>query len=335
MNFFICSEENKIRIVIGVVLVFLCCFAIFLSYATTPIDKNLKSTVIEIPQGASFDQTIKILDQVGLIKNKQFFYLLAVLKNATKRIKVGEYEFAGTMTPANIIDRLLKGEIKQYWVKIPEDKTLQDIALLLSSPENNFVDQETFLELTSDRIFLDSLGIDAPTAEGYLYPDTYRLNHTMTPQQIIRAMVNQFRKKVTPEMFTKAEKLGLNEIEFITMASLIGKETGYRQEKNLISAVFHNRLKKGMRLQSDPTAIYDLENFSGRIRRKHLKRKSPYNTYVINGLPPGPIANPGISSFKAAINPAPVDYLYFVSKNNGTHHFSSTLSEHNTAALKY
>ena len=158
------------------------------------------------------------------------------------------------------------------------------------------------------------MNIKADSIEGYLFPDTYYFNRSMSTRQIMKKMVNQFWEKVTPEMIKRAEELGFNTHQFVTFASIIGKESGDDAEKPIISAVFHNRLKKKMRLQSDPTAVYDLDNFDGKVLRSHLKRNSPYNTYIIKGLPPGPIANPGLTSLKAALYPAHVNYLYFVSK---------------------
>jgi UPF0755 protein len=157
----------------------------------------------------------------------------------------------------------------------------------------------------------------------------------MNTGQIMKIMVSQFWKKVTPEMTRKAQEMGFNTNQFITFASMIGKESGDNAEKPMIAAVFYNRLKKKMRLQSDPTAVYNLDNFDGKVLRSHLRRSSPYNTYIIRGLPPGPIANPGVDSLKAALNPAPVNYLYFVSKNDGSHFFSASLVEHNKAINRY
>ncbi|MBN1662991.1 MAG: endolytic transglycosylase MltG [Deltaproteobacteria bacterium] len=313
-----------------------CLFVLtILIYAHTPIDDRRIVSLVEIPKGASFVKIVDILDQKGLVEIKPIFYVLAIVKGAARQIRAGEYEFVSTMTPDHIIDRLVRGEIKKYKVIIREDLTFRDIAAILSADEYKLVSEEAFHAAASDPVLLASLGITAATAEGYLFPETYFFDHTMNARDIITTMVHQFRKKVAPEMIKKAEKLGLTEIELITLASLIGKESGNKQEKVIISAVFHNRLKKGMKLQSDPTAIYDLWNFSGGIKRSHLKRKSPYNTYVIDRLPPGPIANPGIDSLEAAVNPAPVPYLYFVSQNDGTHYFSSNLSDHNEAALKF
>jgi UPF0755 protein len=157
----------------------------------------------------------------------------------------------------------------------------------------------------------------------------------MDTGDIIRIMVSQFRKKVTPEMQSRARELGFSVSGFVTLASIIGKESGYKEEKPLISAVFHNRLKKGMKLQSDPTAVYDLHNSKVTITRKDLLNDNQYNTYRISGLPPGPIANPGIDSLHAALYPAAVNYLYFVSRKDGTHQFSLSFTAHNKAITRY
>jgi UPF0755 protein len=330
---FLNRRKKRIAIITAALpLIFLLSLLI---YANTPIDETPATSMVEIPRGTGFIKIVDILEQKGLIEARPLFYVLALYRGAARQIRAGEYEFNSTMTPLHIIDKLVKGEIKEYKVTIVEDWSLREVAARLSSDEYKLVTMDRFLDAASDPVFLASLGIDGPTAEGYLFPDTYVFDHSMNAKDIITIMVHQFRKKVTPEMVAKAQTLGLTERQFVALASLIGKESGNREEKPLISAVFHNRLKKRMKLQCDPTAIYDLDIFSGGIKRSHLKRNSPYNTYVISGLPPGAIANPGMDSFEAAINPASVSYLYFVSQNDGTHHFSSNLSDHNEAVLKY
>jgi UPF0755 protein len=179
------------------------------------------------------------------------------------------------------------------------------------------------------------LGIKGKSIEGYLFPNTYHFDRSMSTRQIMKIMHSEFWKKVTPEMVKRANELGFDLNQFVTFASIVGKESGNQPEKKTISAVFHNRLKKKIRLQSDPTAVYDLDNFNGKVLRSHLRRNSPYNTYIIRGLPPGPIANPGLTSLKAALYPAPVKHLYFVSKKDGSHFFSSSLDVHNQAAYHY
>jgi UPF0755 protein len=256
---------------------------------------------VDIRTGSSFLKVTEILDQVGLVKYRVFFYSLAIKKKAIRSIRAGEYTFNTSMTPAAMIDQLLRGEIKNYKVVIPEDLSLREIAARLD--EFKLIDKKEYFELARDKAFLESLNIKADSIEGYLFPDVYCFDRSMNTRQIMKIMVSQFWKKVTPEMIKRAGELGLNINQFVTLASMIGKETNNDAKKPAISAMFHNRLKKGMRLQSSPTAVYDLDNFDGKILYSHLKRKSPYNTYVIKGLPPGPIANPGLGSLKVALYP--------------------------------
>ena len=308
-------------------------FVLLMNYSTSSIDEKNMTILVDIPTGSSFLKVTEILNQAGLVKYRVFFYSLAIMKNARRYIRAGEYEFNTSLTPAAMIDKLLRGEIKNYRVVIPEDLSLREIAARLD--EFKLIDKKVFFELAGDEDFLESLNIKADSIEGYLFPETYFFDRSMSTRQIMKLMVSQFWKKVTPEMIKRAGDLGFNTHQFITLASIIGKESGDDAEKPMISAVFHNRLKKKIRLQSDPTAVYDLENFDGKVLRSHLKRKSPYNTYIIRGLPPGPIANPGLTSLKAALYPAPVNYLYFVSKKDGSHFFSSSLYEHNQAINRY
>ena len=326
------NQRAKKWIALGIVLL-LVSGLFLIGYAKRPIDDRAVVATVYIPKGTGFFEIVNILDQAGMVKNKRFFIILALLKGVSNSIKYGEYELATSMSPWEIIDKLVKGDIKPRRVTIPEDYTLKQIADRLVA--ENLVSEESFISVTTDPVFLASLKIDAGSAEGYLYPDTYKFNRGMTPQEIVKDMVNRFRKKVTPQMIERAKALGMTTTEFVTLASLIGKETGHQEEKAQVSAVFHNRLKKGMRLQSDPTAIYSLTEYRNIVRRKHLNNETPYNTYRIRGLPPGPIASPGIDSLQAALYPASVNYLYFVSKDDGTHKFSSNLAAHTQAVLKY
>ena len=322
---------NKLIVPTGVVCILLA--FITLHYAINPVDNQNRTVIVNIPRGTGFFHTVAILEKADLIKNKYLFYLLAISKNAQSHIKAGEYELATSLSPMDIIDKLVKGDILSYEVTIPEDFTVNEIASRLAS--FNLVEENAFLSLSSDVTFLASLGIEGRHAEGYLYPDTYRFDKSMSAKDIMRMMVTQFWKMFTPEMKKRTTEIGMTIPKVVTMASLVGKESGHKEEKPLISAVFHNRLKKRMKLQCDPTAVYDLKNFSGSITKKHLMRYTPYNTYLISGLPPGPIANPAIDSLQAALYPAPVNYLYFVSNNDGSHQFSSNLSAHQKAVLKY
>jgi len=313
--------------------VFVLYFVLLINYSNSSIDKKNMSVLVDIPTGSSFLEVTEILNKSGLIKSRLFFYSLAIMKNARRSIRAGEYEFNTSLTPAAMIDKLLRGEIKNYRVVIPEDLSLREIAARLD--EFKLIDKKVFFELANDENFLESLNIKADSIEGYLFPETYYLDRSMSTRQIMKEMVNQFWKKVTPEMIKRAGELKLDIHKLVTFASIIGKESGDDAEKPMISAVFHNRLRKKMRLQSDPTAIYDMDNFKGKILRSYLRRKSPYNTYVIKSLPPGPIANPGVASLKAVLYPAPVNYLYFVSKKDGTHYFSTSFDKHIQAINRY
>jgi len=207
--------------------------------------------------------------------------------------------FAGGDSETQLVEK------KTYYVVIPEDLSLREIAFRLG--KDKLIDEKEFFALAVDRDFLKTLGITAKSIEGYLFPETYYFDRSMSTREIMRIMVAQFRKRVTPEMAKRAGELGLDLNQFVTLASIIGKESDADSKKPAISAMFHDRLKKGMRLQSSPTAVYDLDNFDGKILRSHLKRKSPYNTYLIKGLPPGPIGNPGLASLKAALYPAKIN----------------------------
>jgi UPF0755 protein len=320
------------------VLFFLLLIPIFsclslLNYAASPLGESHVPHTIAIPKGTSFSRIVDILDEAGLVKHRRLFYLLAFSQHAAGHIRAGEYELASSMTPHAIIKKMVRGEIIEYPVTFPEDWTIKEFAARLAS--KNLVDEKTFMRLAVDRDFLTSLGIEGSSLEGFLYPDTYRFDRSMDVREIIQIMVSQFWKKVTPKMQDRARELGFTLSEFITLASMIGKESGYSEEKPLIAAVFHNRLKKGMKLQSDPTAVYDLLGSDVTITRNDLLNNNIYNTYRISGLPPGPIANPGIDSLQAALHPAAVKYLFFVSRKDGTHQFSENFAGHNEAISRY
>lgn len=310
--------------------------AAFVRYVSSPVNHFTTPKIVDIPKGAGFFQITEIMNDAGLVANRPFFWLLAVVKGVRKQIRAGEYEITGALSPAEILDKLVRGEIKYYTVMLPEDITLNEVAKRLLV--DKLINEKEFMALVVDREFLASLGIEADNIEGYLFPETYQFDRSMTTREVIRIIVRQFWKEVTPELRSKAEKMGLTLNEWITLASIIGKESGNKEEKPFISAVFHNRLKRGMKLQSDPTAVYHLERAGTPVKtvlRSHLLKDTPHNTYRIAGLPPGPIANPGIDSLRAALFPAKVNYLYFVAKNDGGHEFSATLNAHNLAVLKY
>ncbi len=333
MKFLKSVSEKKFPMAIQCMAFLFIGTAIFLTLVRTPLDNKNTIMTIEIPRGSSFVKVTGILSEAGLVRNRLAFYLFARLKDAPRHIRAGEYELTSSMAPTVILDKLMRGEIKGYRVPVPEGSSIRQIASVLVAQK--LVDEKEFLRLCRDADFLKSLGINGKSAEGYLFPETYIITKSMTEKEIIALMVDQFRKRITPEMIRRAEALGFTFDQILTISSMIEKEAKINREKPLIAAVFYNRLRNSMRLQSDPTAVYDMVEFVGPITREHLRRNSPYNTYQINGLPPGPIANPGLESIKAALYPADVDYLYFVARNDGSHQFSTNLARHNAAVLKF
>jgi UPF0755 protein len=291
------------------------------------------SKIVVIPEGSTFQQVASLLEREQLIRSRSAFVLLARASEADRKILPGEYELNATMPPTDILSKLLAGQVVLHSVTIPEGYTINQIADVLA--ERQITDQVGFVRLANDKSFVKTLGISADSLEGYLYPDTYRFARPTDEKDVIKAMVGQFEQVMTEEWRARAKDLHLTVHEVVTLASVIEKETGTGDERPQISSVFHNRLKKRIPLQSDPTVIYGLPNFDGNLRKKDLSHPTPYNTYRWAGLPPGPIASPGAESIHAALYPAPSTYLYFVSKNDGTHQFSTTLVEHNKAVEKY
>ena len=281
-------------------------------------------------------QVSEILQREGIIRNRYFFMVIATALGKKTKVKAGEYEFATRMPLLEVLDTLLKGQVKRHLVTIPEGYTLSQIAQVLE--ELNIVAKTDFIKKASSPVFIASLGLSqsgGSTLEGYLFPETYHLMREMDPEEVLQMMVHQFKKVFGSDLANRASQLGISEKEAVILASIIEKETPLRGEKPLISAVFHNRLTRRIPLQSDPTVIYGIKGFDGNLTKEDLLRPTPYNTYLLPGLPPTPICNPGKDSLLAALNPAPVPYLYFVSKNDGSHFFSSDIEEHNRAVWKY
>jgi len=311
--------------------IFVLCWFLFV-----PPSKKAFTKIIFIKKGTPLKKVSEILKQEGIIKNRQLFVLLATILGKKAKVKAGEYEFHTQMLPLEVFNALVKGQVKRHLVTIPEGYTLSQIAQLLE--DLNLVKKEEFLQKASSPAFINVLGLSqlaGPTLEGYLFPDTYHLIHEMDSEEVIQVMVHQFKKVLGSELTKRASALGISEREAVILASIIEKETSLPEEKPLISTVFHNRLKKKIPLQSDPTVIYGIKNFNGNLTKEHLLRPTPYNTYRIAGLPPTPICNPGKDSLLAAVHPASVSYLYFVSKNDGSHYFSCDIEEHNQAVSKY
>lgn len=289
--------------------------------------------IVYIEPGTGAWRIAEILKEAGVVRNRPLFLLVAFARGSHARLRPGEYEFNPRMSLLEVLRKLEKGEVLVHHVTIPEGFTVKEIGRLLAA--KGLVDEGRFLATASDQELLRKAGLEGDSFEGYLFPDTYHLTKGMTEEAIIQVMLTRFRQAFGPAEEGRAKALGMNLREVVTLASLIEKEAKADGERALISAVFHNRLKLQMPLQSDPTVIYALPEFSGRLRRADLAIPSPYNTYLHQGLPPGPIANPGRASILAALYPAPVNYLYFVSRNDGTHVFARSLVEHDRAVRKY
>ena len=298
-----------------------------------PASQKHEIKIIEIPDGTGLRQVAHLLMDHGLLSSEQPFVAVVKMMGAERQIHAGEYQFHTEMSPVAILNALRRGDVLRHEVTIPEGYNIDQIAGLLNN--RGLVSYGEFVRLSRDPSFLSSLGIDVESLEGYLYPETYYFSKGEGAKKIIQTMVSTFNQFYTPDMEEKARGLSMTRQEIVTLASIIEKETSVGKERPLIAAVFHNRLKRRIRLQSDPTVIYGLPNFNGNLTRKDLRAYSPYNTYWVRGLPPGPIANPGRESLLAVLNPAQVEYLYFVSKNDGTHYFSKTLSDHNAAVQRY
>ncbi len=319
---------------IGVLLLAFYLFLDAFSFLLLPPKFTGEEREVVVPKGSTFKQVMRILEGKELLRSPMRFYLMARIVGATGRVKAGEYNLSTSMLPQKILWKLVKGDVIKYQITIPEGYSVRQIASYLE--EKGIIDrQEEFFKLAFSSEFAASLGIAGEGMEGYLFPDTYLFSRGLIPEEVIKTMAISFKRVYKPDFSLRAAELGLTDREIVILASIIEKETGLPEERILISAVFHNRLKKGIPLCSDPTVIYGLEGFDGNLRKKDLKKKTPYNTYLFRGLPPGPIANPGRASIWAALYPAPVKYLYFVSRNDGSHHFSVSLREHNKAVWRY
>lgn len=294
---------------------------------------NPVTVEVRVEQGDSFAAVTRKLSDQKLILNEKLFSLWARLRGVEKKIHKGLYRFDQSLPARDILDRLVMGKGIFQSITIPEGLTVTEVADLLAKMQ--IAASEKIIALAADPELLAALGLDDKGLEGYLFPNTYHFIPSTPEKDILLAMVEQFRKTVQPRLAQSGGERRFSPHEIMILASIIEKETGVEAERPLVSAVFHNRLKLRMPLQSDPTVIYGLKHFNGNLTRKELRDSSPYNTYRRPGLPPGPICNPGLSSINAALHPADVPYLYFVSKNDGTHLFSESLAEHNRAVKTY
>jgi UPF0755 protein len=287
-----------------------------------------------VDRGMPFSEIGRRLESKGLIGNRTVFLVLGRLFDIEHRAKAGRYRFERTASMWDVLRTLYRGATYREHVLVRAGKRLEGIAEVLS--REAAVDSLAFMELARDSIFVSNLGIPSSNAEGYLFPATYDVEWREGADSMIRRMVSNFFRVYDDSMRARTERMGMTMNEIVTLASIIEKEAMVDEERPRISAVFHNRLEIGMRLQADPTVRYAIGKWRGRVLYRDLESDSPFNTYRHYGLPPHPICNPGRASLLAALYPTPgADYIYFVAQGDGTHYFSRTAGEHNRAKARY
>lgn len=307
------------------------------SYTNAPYPQSLsgedKSVIVTIPKGSSVKRIGEILDDSGVIRYDFRFLMLARLSGYAKSLRAGEFEMPLGKRPGEILQLLTVARPVTYPVTIPEGLTAAEIGARFAS--EGWCEEEKFLSLVHDPATIEGFGLTSLNSlEGFLFPDTYLLTkETRGAEKIIALLLGRFKEVWQEETATIEPKPDVDRT--VILASIVEKETADPSERPLIAGVFHNRLKRGMRLQSDPTVVYGALDYNGTITRTHLRTPTPYNTYTLPGLPIGPIANPGRESLVAVLHPQQSSNLYFVSKNDGTHQFSATLAAHNRAVQKY
>jgi UPF0755 protein len=280
----------------------------------------------EVAPGATLGRVAADLEGRGVVRSALALRGIARWRGSAGRLHVGEYELSPAWSAARVLEQMVEGRVVTYPVTLPEGITAAEIAARLE--QAGLAPAAEFLAVVRDPAAPAAFGVEGPTLEGYLFPETYQLPKSLTARQIAKIQVDQFLR-VWREIEPKARARGLSMREVVTLASIVEKETGVGSERPLIASVFHNRLARGMRLESDPTTIYGIPDFDGNLKRAHLEDESnAWNTYRIAGLPPTPIASPGAASLRAVVEPAESDYLFFVSRNDGSHVFAKSFTEH-------
>ena len=309
----------------------------FYLFSTTPHTSMQYPVTIVIAAGSNLRQVSAKLRSRDVITSSRMFELLARIKGNARSIKSGTYEFHQAFSPLGVLDRLQRGLVRLQSFTVPEGKTIFETASIIAATE--LANEKKLLEKIIDPDFIAHLGLKGKSLEGFLFPDTYFFSETATAASILTKMVERYRQVFAQELQRAKQPAQLSENEVVTLASLVEAETGKADERPLIAGVFLRRLKKGMRLECDPTVVYGQllidPAFNKRLRRRHLLHETPYNTYRNYGLPPGPICNPGRLAIRAVLQPVETDFLFFVSRNDGSHQFSRTLRDHNRAVNTY
>jgi UPF0755 protein len=300
---------------------------------------SAEEKVVEIPPGASARQIVRLLAGAGALSDDRLAWrYVRWMKRDPRSMRAGEYAFAGPLRPDDVLERVYRGEVKLHRFTVPEGLRMDDIAAIVE--EAGLGRASDLVALMHDAAFAQELGVPAPNLEGFLFPDTYAFTRNPKPRAVLSAMVARFNEAWRKADAQRLPGIALDEKQAVTLASIIEKETGRPEERPRISCVFHNRLRRGMRLQTDPTVMYATMlrhggRWSQNISKADLAAPHPYNTYVVAGLPPGPIASPGAASLEAALHPAACEDLFFVSRNDGTHVFCADLRCHEAAVQKW
>lgn len=332
----------KMAVLVGILVFFAAIFGgtwwMWQSFLNTPASNSSAEIVYEVKPGLTLTRVARDLEAKGLISRANWFLVMARLQGRQNAMKVGEYALTGNMRPSEVLDVITSGRSVGRPFTVSEGLNIFEIADLYERVVPG--GRREFWKLVNDPDFASSLlGERVTSLEGYLYPETYQITKYTDTKSVIRAMVARFMDVYRREVQSLAEGSGMTRHQIVTLASIIEKETGAPEERPLISSVFHNRLQKGMMLQTDPTVLYgkarQLGKMEIKISRKDLTAPTEYNTYVIKGLPPGPIANPGQAALVAALRPETSDFLFFVSQNDGTHIFSKTYNDHREAVQLY
>lgn len=285
---------------------------------------------VDIPPGSGASAIGTRLAAAGVIRDRLTFRAALWLSGRSRDLKAGEYRFDKPATTLEVIDRLARGDVYRRLVTFPEGLTIAEMARVFE--QRGFGTAADFERAASNTSLVADLDPSAPDLEGYLFPETYAFPRGTSAEDVVAQMVAHFKRAYDADLRAKAASAGLSTRQVMTIASLVEKETGRADERPIVAAVYRNRLAAGMPMQADPTVIYGLNKagrYTGNLTRDDLQFESPYNTYRNAGLPPGPIAAPGRTSLAATLDPAPVKYLYFVSRNDGSHVFAETLAEHN------
>lgn len=278
----------------------------------------------------------KQLIDAGVVRDEATFRAALWRSGRARKLQAGEFRFDRAMTPIEVVDKIARGDVYNRRITFPEGLTIREMARIYE--QQGFGKAVDFIAAAADPGAIRDVDAAATDLEGYLFPETYSVPRNTTAKKLVGLMVERFRQLFSAEMRQAAESLELTPRQAVTLASLVEEETAQPDERPIVAAVYMNRLKLGMGMQADPTVIYALQRagrYDGNLRRDDLSFDSPYNTYRYAGLPPGPIASPGLASLQAAVAPAKVDYLYFVSRNDGSHVFARTLVEHNENVRQY